>query len=462
HQREGERELTKPADDAPLVSREQWGSRYGFVLATIGSAVGLGNIWRFSFVAGENGGGAFLLIYVGSVLLVGAPLVIAELALGRAARADAVSAYDHAAPRSAWIAGGWLGVAAGVLILSYYAVIAGWALKYLVGAVDGSLWRLAADAHGGFFAGFIANDWEPVAWQAAMMALTMVVVAGGVRKGIEAVNRWLMPILGLIVVGLAIHAATFPGARQGIGFLFSPDWSAFSRPEVYVAALGQAFFSLGVGMAVFITYGGYLQRQEKIPSAVAAIVAGDTLFALVAGLAIFQAVFAFGLDPAAGPELAFITLPQIFLSMPFGSLAGSAFFFLLTAAALTSMVSLLEVPVACLVARRKMRRPVAVALAGGFTAILGVPSALGFGLLERLAFSGRSILDAVDFATSNLLLPAGGALIALLVGWRWGRDRALTESDMGRRLAGRLWLLSMRYVVLAVILLILYRALAGT
>lgn len=431
------------------------------MLATIGSAVGLGNIWRFSFIAGENGGGAFLAIYLCSVLLVGAPLVIGELALGRAARGDAVSAFAHAAPRSAWIAGGWLGVAAAVLILSYYGVIAGWAMKYFVGAVDGSLWRLAADAHGGFFSDFIANDWEPVAWQAAMMALTMIVVVCGVQKGIEAVNHWLMPLLGLIVLCLAVYSATFPGAAQGIRFLLAPDWSVFARPEVYVAALGQAFFSLGIGMAVFITYGSYLPRQQQIPSAVAAIVAGDTLFAIVAGLAIFQAVFAFGLDPAAGPELAFITLPQIFLAMPWGAVFGSAFFFLLTAAALTSMVSLLEVSVAYLVARQKMGRAVAVALAAGFTMTLGVPSALGFGLLDRFTIAGKSILDAVDFATSNLFLPVGGALIALLVGWRWGRANALAESDMGHGPAGRLWLVSVRYVVPAVILLILYRALTN-
>jgi len=205
-------------------------------LATIGSAVGLGNIWRFSFVAGENGGG-------------------------------------------------WFGVTAGVLILSYYAVIAGWAMKYFVGAVDGSLWRLAADAHGGFFSDFIANDWEAVAWQTAMMALTMIVVAGGVQKGIEAVNRWLMPFLGLIVACLAVYAATFPGSVPGIRFLLAPDWSAFARPEIYVAALGQTFFSLGIGMAVFITYGSYLPRRQNIPVAVAAIVTGAPMVARPGGRA---------------------------------------------------------------------------------------------------------------------------------------------------------------------------------
>jgi len=453
--------LTQRGTEELPFAREQWRSRHGFVLATIGSAVGLGNIWRFSFVAGENGGGAFFAIYIVSVLLVGAPLVIAELALGRAARGDAVSAFDHAAPRSAWIAGGWLGVGAGVLILSYYGVIAGWAMKYFVGAVDGSLWRLAADAQGGFFADFIASDWEPVAWQAVMMALAMIVVVGGVQRGIEAVNRWLMPVLCLIVLCLAVYAATFPGSARGIRFLLAPDWSVFTRPEVYVAALGQAFFSLGIGMAVFITYGSYLSRQQNIPSAVAAIVAGDTLFAVVAGLAIFQAVFAFGLDPAAGPELAFITLPQIFLSMPWGAVFGSAFFFLLTAAALTSMVSLLEVPVAYLVARVRLGRAAAVLLAGSLTMALGVPSALGFGLLDGFTVAGKSILDSMDFATSNLLLPAGGALIALLVGWRWGRSSALAESDMGSGVAGRVWLSLLRYVVPAVIVLILYRAFAN-
>lgn len=445
----------------PLPSREQWQSRYGFVLATIGSAVGLGNIWRFSFIAGENGGGAFLAIYLCSVLLVGAPLVIGELALGRAARGDAVSAFAHAAPRSAWIAGGWLGVAAAVLILSYYGVIAGWAMKYFVGAVDGSLWRLAADAHGGFFSDFIANDWEPVAWQAAMMALTMIVVVRGVQKGIEAVNHWLMPLLGLIVLCLAVYSATFPGAAQGIRFLLAPDWSVFARPEVYVAALGQAFFSLGIGMAVFITYGSYLPRQQQIPSAVAAIVAGDTLFAIVAGLAIFQAVFAFGLDPAAGPQLAFITLPQIFLAMPLGAMFGQRLLFPADCSR-TYINGLTAGGVG-----RLSCRPSEDGAGGGcrFGCRIhhdsGCP--VGFRFWATGSIHDRRQVDprCRGFCHIQPILAGRGALIALLVGWRWGRANALAESDMGHGPAGRLWLVSVRYVVPAVILLILYRALTN-
>ena len=446
----------------PGAEREQWGSRHGFVLATIGSAVGLGNIWRFSYIAGENGGGAFLIIYLVCVVLVGAPIVIAEIALGRAARSDAVSAFAHVAPKGPWATAGWLGVAGAVLILSYYAVIAGWALKYFVGAAGGATWRQSAEEHGGFFASFIANGWEPVAWQTAMMLATMLIVMGGIQRGIEAVNRWLMPLLALIVLAIAVYGMTLPGGSAAWRFLLAPDWTAFARPEVYAAALGQAFFSLGVGMAIFVTYGSYMPRSHNLPRSVTAIVAGDTLFAIVAGLAIFQAVFAFGLSPAAGPELAFITLPQVFLVMPFGETVGTLFFFLLAAAALTSMISLLEVPVAYLASRHAMRRRPAVLLTGAAIVALGIPSALSFGLLAEATLGGKGFLDALDQTVSNYLLPLAGLAVALLVGWRWAARDALDNADLDGRRFGRIWLLLVRYLVPAMILLILYGALSGT
>jgi NSS family neurotransmitter:Na+ symporter len=441
--------------------RERWASSTGFVLATIGSAVGLGNIWRFSYVTGENGGGAFLILYVLSVLLVGAPIVIAEMALGRQAGGDAATAFERAAPRSYWPLAGWLGIVGSCLILSYYAVIAGWALKYLAGSVLGTLWRSAGSDYGGYYARFIANPGEPVAWQMAMLAASMLVVMGGVQRGIEAVNRYLMPVLAVSVIGLAAYSATMPGASAGWLFLFAPDWSALSDPDVILAALGQSFFSLGVGMAVYVTYASYMSPRTRIPLNGSAVIFGDTLFAIVAGLAIFPAVFAFGMSPEAGPKLAFITLPQIFLAMPAGKLIGALFFLLLSAAALTSMVSLLEVPVAAIVHRTPMRRWGAVLVVGLTVFVAGIPLAMSYGALAGVQVGGRGMLDALDQIVSNYVLPVAGLLVALFVGWRWGAGNALAAADLEGSAIGRAWIWLLRIVVPFVISLILLNSVMG-
>lgn len=441
-----------------MSTREQWGSRRGFILATIGAAVGLGNIWRFSYVAGENGGAVFLFIYLVCILLVGLPLVIAELSLGRRAQGDAVAAFDIADHGGPWRYLGWFGVAGAILILSYYAVIAGWALKYFSGAATGSLWSTATAGYGAFFKAFIADPGEPIGWQAAMLAATMFTVAGGVQGGIERMNRWLMPLLVVIIASLAAYALFLPDAGAGLRFLFAPDWAAFARPSVYVAALGQAFFSLGIGMAVFITYGSYMPRSFSLSTSAVAIAFGDSLFAIIAGLAIFPAVFSFGVDPTAGPELAFITLPQIFLAMPGGRIIGAVFFLLLSAAAFTSMVALLEVPVSLAVHRLKMRRWTASALVGGIVFALGVPSAMSFGVLSHIRIGRYGILDAIDAGVSNFLLPVGGVLVALFVGWRMKQAVALHEADLAGSRFGMVWLWLLRFLVPVTILVILLQS----
>lgn len=443
------------------AGREQWATSTGFVLATIGSAVGIGNIWRFSYVAGENGGGAFLIVYALSVLFVGLPIVIGEMALGRRSGGDAVAAFSITSPRSAWRFAGWLPVVGCTLILSFYAVIAGWALKYFIGAVTGTLWRAAGAEFGTYFRDFISSNGEPMSWQLAVLALTMFVVAGGVRSGIEAANRILMPLLALCVVALAVYSATLPGASGGWRFLFTPDWNVVFQGRVLVAAVGQAFFSIGIGMAVFITYASYLGPATRLPRSAVAIVAGDTLFAVVAGLAIFPAVFAFGMDPSAGPELAFITLPQIFLAMPGGKFVGAVFFGLLVAAAVTSMVSLLEVPVACIVHRTRIVRRRAVALIGFAAFVLGIPSALSFGMLSDVRISGNGVFDLVDGLVSNFLLPAGGILVCLFVGWRLTRVQALEASGLQGTPIGTLWIWLVRIVAPATIVIVFLDTIAG-
>lgn len=440
--------------------REQWGSRTGFILATIGAAVGLGNIWRFAYVAGENGGAVFFFIYLVFVLLIGLPLVVAELALGRRGGGDAVAAFELAGRDSLWRRAGWVGVIAAVLILSFYSVIAGWALKYFAGAMTGALWQTAADGFGAYFDGFVSGTGEPLLWQAIMLSAAAIVVAGGVNRGIERINLWLMPVLALIVILLAAFALTLPGASRGVSFLFAPDWTALTRPAVYLNALGQAFFSLGVGMAVFITYGSYLSRETRIPGAAATIVIGDTVFAIVAGLAIFPAVFALGGDPAAGPRLAFITFPQVLLQMPIGTWIGTIFFLLLAAAALTSIIALLEVPVAVAADRFGLSRVWATVVITVGVFILGIPSALSYGVLVDWTFDGRPVLDAIDHAVSNFVLPLCGLAIAGFVGWRLVPASVMEAANLETSVVGWVWLWLLRIGVPATIAVILMRSLS--
>lgn len=436
---------------------DQWSSPLGFVLATVGAAVGLGNLWRFAYVAGENGGGTFLLVYLSCIVLIGAPIVVAELAVGRHGRGEPVAAVRAVAPGSIWQLAGWLGVAGAFGIMAFYLVVAGWALKYFAGALTGGLWGLAGDHYGGYFEDFIASPVEPVFWQAAMAAAAVAVVAGGVRGGIERTTRVLMPLLALIVVALAAWGVSHAGAAEGLAFLFAPDWAALARPEIYLAALGQAFFSLSVGMALFLTYGSYLARDHRIPSSAAAVIAGDTLIAVLAGVAIFPAVFALGVDPAAGPRLAFITLPQVFLAMPAGQVVGTVFFFLLAAAALSASISGVEVVTSFVARRFGLRRRRAVLAVGAALFAAGVPASLGYGLWSGVVWRGRGILESMDFAISNGVLPLGGLLLALAVGWRWEARTAMREADLGDGLAGRAWLWLLRVAVPAVILVVFLR-----
>ncbi|MEX1034728.1 MAG: sodium-dependent transporter [Sneathiella sp.] len=440
------------------MPREQWASRYGFVLASIGGAVGIGNLWRFSYVAGENGGAVFLFVYLACVLLIGIPLMVAELTIGRQAQGDAVKAFEAGSKPGRWEVVGWLGVIAAALLLSYYAVIAGWALKYFVGAATGDLWRASGSDYGGYFQLFIADLGEPIIWQAATLAIAMFVVAGGVRQGIERINRILVPFLAGIIILLAGYALSLPGSAAGVSFLFSPDWSVLQDPGMYIAALGQAFFSLGVGMAFFITYGSYMPRTFSAPGSAVVIAVGDTLFAIIAGLAIFPAVFALGGNPAAGPELAFITLPQIFLKMPAGDIIGSIFFLLLATAAITSMVALLEIPVSVVMHRLQVRRWRATAVTGVAIFLLGIPSALTYGVLNDVRIGSYGILDSIDYGVSNFMLPIIGIGTALFVGWRLEQTLALSESGLDNSRTGYIWLWLIRFLVPVTIIGILVQS----
>jgi neurotransmitter:Na+ symporter, NSS family len=434
------------------AAREQWGSRLGFILAAMGSAVGLGNVWRFSYMTGENGGAAFLIIYLACVFLLGVPIILAEFTIGRRAQSDAVGSFEKIAPKKPWYIAGFMGVLAAFMILSFYAVIAGWTMKYFFSYLTGAMPK---EGIGDFFGGFITSSAEPLIWQFVFMALTAGVVLVGVKKGIEKANLILMPFLGVLLIGLAIYSMSLGGTKEALTFLFKPDWSAFTNPEIYIGALGQAFFSLSLGMGALITYGSYLSKKEKLPSAALSVATLDTSFALVAGLVIFPAVFAFGVDPAEGVGLAFVVLPEIFAQMGAGTIVGLAFFFLLFAAALSSAISLLEVPVAYFMRKFEWSRKKATLILGGIVFLLGVPSSLSLGVWSSFTLlPGKGVLDSMDFISGSILLPLGGLVIALFLGWGWKKADALQASDMSEGLLTNLWIFSLRYLSPVAIVLI--------
>jgi NSS family neurotransmitter:Na+ symporter len=356
------------------------------------------------------------------------------------------------------VVAGYLSVAAGVLILSYYAVIGGWVGRYLVGYLSGETMTVPPAEFGAFFESFISGTTAPLAWALGFMAVTTAIVLSGVRNGIERANRVLMPLLALLLVAMAAYALTLPGAGEGLRFLLTPDWSAFAQGEAYLAAVGQAFFSLSLGMGALLTYGSYLDRSARLPGEAARIVALDFAVAFVAGIVIFPAVFSFAIDPATGPTLVFVVLPGIFEVMPGGALVGLAFFTLLAAAALSSGVSLLEVVVAYAMRRLRWGRRRAALTAGAAIFALAALPSLGYGALSHVRLFGGSILDGMDLAAAQVMLPLGGLVFALFVGWAWGRRVALDEAVFHRAWLGRTWLFTLRWLTPPLIVVVLARS----
>jgi len=398
-----------------------WSSKLGFVLAAVGSAVGLGNIWRFSYVTAENGGGAFVLIYLLAVLSVGLPLMISEVLIGRAGRESPINTLVNLARESkassAWSLIGWAGVVAGLLILSFYCVIAGWTLSYTV-TYASSLFSAAPAVSdpGEHFGALTSSTSRLLFWHFLFIILTIGVVARGVEKGIEAAVRFMIPSLFLILVSLVIYGTTTGHFGEALSYLFTPDFSKVTGSTL-VAALGQAFFSLSLGMAGLMAYGAYVPDNASIPRLAGIICVADTGVALLAGMAIFPLVFAFSLDPhTAGPGLVFVALPSAFAQMEYGNLYGLAFFVLLAFAAWSSTISILEGGTAYLV-ERGLSRWLAATMLGGFAGIVGIGSALSFTVWSEVKLAGRNILDFTNFIASDLMLPLGGLAIAMFAGW---------------------------------------------
>jgi NSS family neurotransmitter:Na+ symporter len=427
----------------------QWSSRMAFILAASGSAIGLGNIWKFPYLAGMNGGGAFVLVYLLCVAAIGIPIMIAETLLGRRGRQSPINAMaslaEEAKASPHWRYAGWLGVISGFLILSYYSVIAGWAMAYIL-KINSALFE-GIDAAGAtnLFEAFKSQSVYQVVWHSLFMAATVAIVSHGVSGGLERATRYLMPALFAMLVMLDIYAMNSGGFGQGFTFLFSPDFSKITGAGV-LAAMGQAFFSLGLGMGAIMVYGSYLPSHVSIARSTLFVASADTLVALMAGLAIFPLVFANGLAPTMGPGLIFETLPIAFGQMPAGWLFGMAFFVLVFFAAITSSVALIEPAVAWLSENQGLSRARASVYSGGVCWLLGLGTAFSFNIWSDVTWFGKTIFELVDILTAEILLPLGGVLVAVFAGWILGRETSEAELEMKDARYYHAWRVLIRYV----------------
>lgn len=439
----------------------QWSTRLAFVLAATGSAVGLGNIWRFPYIAGDNGGGAFVLVYLGCILLIGLPIMIAEILLGRRGRQSPINtmltvAREEGLSRG-WGLMGWIGVAAGFLILSFYSVIAGWALSYVFKAGSGAFEGLDAEGSSALFGTMLANPEGLLAWHTIFMVMTAMVVARGVRSGLERAVTILMPALLVLLIILVGYAMAQGDFMAGVRFLFEPDFSALTANAVLLA-MGQSFFTLSLGMGAIMVYGSYLSSEASVAGTAGTVVAADTVVAMLAGLAIFPILFAAGLSPEQGPGLIFVTLPLAFAEMPLGLYFGTLFFVLLVFAAWTSAISLIEPAVAFLVENRGLSRVSATTLVALFAWLLGIGALLSLNVWSGYTLFDKGVLDLLDYLTANILLPIGGFLIALFAGWRMTERSVQSELRLKIGWLFHLWYFLLRYVAPIAILIVFLRA----
>lgn len=443
----------------------QWSSRWVFVLAATGSAVGLGNIWKFPYMVGQGGGGAFVLVYLICIVLIGIPMMMSEVLLGRRARRSPVNtmrvlAQDEGAS-PAWQLVGWLGMATGFLILSFYSVVAGWTLAYVFRAASGLFAMESPERIRALFGVFVTDPQAVLAWHTLFILMTIIIVARGVRAGLERAIKFMMPVLFILLVALVFYSMDSGGFNEGFEFLFKTDFNKLS-PAVILGAMGQAFFSLSLGMGAILIYGSYLPQQSSIAGSTFMIVIADTVVALLAGLAVFPIVFANGLEPAVGPPLIFEILPIAFGQMPGGVFWGTLFFVLLVFAAWTSALSLIEPAVAWMTETRGLGRMISAVLTGGLAWLLGILTIMSF---SDWAFSfhflgvkkTNGFFDIFDILTTNITLPLGGILIALFAGWKIQRDHSREELRLGSRAGFELWLLLTRFVSPALVgMLLLY------
>ena len=430
--------------------RDSFGSRFGALVAMAGSAVGLGNLWRFPYLVGENGGAAFIIVYILLSFLICLPIFVSEFVIGRRSQKNAYAAFRDLSGGSEWRWVGLFTVIVPLIVLSYYSVIGGWSVEYLLKSLSFSFSDASRITMNTMFTDFVSSTWAPLATHTVFLLFTTLIVIVGIKDGIEKFSKVMMPLLFMIVVAIAIYSLTLPGASAGVDYLFRPDFSKIDA-KACASALGQAFFSLSLGFGPIMTYASYVSKKENILTQSAATAISDLMFALIAGVAIMPAVFAFGIDPQAGPGLVFETLPYIFGQMPAGGLIAILFFAALLVAALTSSISMLEVAVAYLVEEKRFSRVWACITLFVICWIVGALCSLSFGPLSDLRINGGNLFDFFDSLSSNVLMTLGSLFTVLFVGWRLKRTDIYDEFTNGGtlstnvRIFGVLWFL-IRYI----------------
>lgn len=411
-------------------ARAAFTTRIGAIATTAGAAVGLGNIWRFPYEAGAHGGGAFMLCYIIFIVILGVPVMCSEFIMGRSARSNELGAFRLYSKRRFWRVPAYMGIVASMMILSFYCVVAGWTVEYFVKSATGALQLASQDEYRNAFTEFTSGNLRPLFWTIVFLLANAYVMLRGVSKGIERISNVLMPVLFVLLIVFAINSLTLSGAGEGLRFLFTPDFSAIT-PRVVLGALGQAFFSLSIGLGCLMTYASYFTPDTRLGRTAMVTAGVDTLVAIIAGVIIFPAVFTFGVSPESGPTLVFEVLPSIFHKLPLGPLWSALFFFLLMLASITSTISMSEIGVSYLVEEKGMKRRTAVWLSTGVAIALGSLCCLSFGCLKGVTVGGMTIFDIFNSVSSDVLLPLGGMLICIFVGWLLPRGVIRREMTNG-------------------------------
>lgn len=429
-------------------NREGFTTTLGVLAATLGSAVGLGNIWKFPALTGENGGAAFVFVYMICVALIGLPVMISEFIIGRRGGANNVGCFKKLEPSPAkpWYLAGIVGVVAAFLIMFFYTDVAGWVYSYAFKALTGGFADVGPTQTADVFATHIGSVAGPLVWQWIVLVIVSVVIIAGVTKGIERMTKTLLPILLVLLLICDVRALTLPGAFEGVAYLFQPDFTKITA-GVVLAAMGLAFFKLSVGMGTMTTYGSYIGKKESLPGTAIRVALADTVVSLLAGLAIFPAVFAFGFKPDAGPSLLFITIPAVFKTMPFGQVFLTMFFVLAAIAATGAMISLLEVPVAYLTEEKCWSRLKATIVSAGIMGVVGSLATLSTSTLSNTLIYGKTFFDLFDFLSSNIALPVGGIIICLFAGWKLGKQVIIEEASNEGTLRNLAFLKAFTFVV---------------
>ena len=443
-------------------SHGEWSSRTAFILAATGSAVGLGNIWKFPYIAGENGGGAFVLIYILCVLFIGIPIMLAEVYLGKRGRLNPIASIKYIADKENrsknWKVIGLLGIAAGILILSYYGVIAGWTMAYAVRTAFGTLNNIDAVGAASMFTNLISDPERLLAWHTIFSIITAIVVAKGVKSGLESAVVRLMPALLVLLLALVIFSAIEGDFYSGLKFMLYPDWSQVTWTTVLIA-MGQAFFSLSLGMGALMVYGSYLSSEISIPETCVIVASLDTLVALLAGLAIFPIVISSGLEMTQGPGLIFQTLTVAFGAMPGGQLFGTLFFILLIFAAWTSSISLIEPMIIWLIEKYNITRLRASIIAAGLAWVIGIGTIVSFNIGSDIKLFNMTIFELLDYLTSNILLPMGGIMITVFVGWLLSKENIDSELQIKSNILRSSWYFSAKIIAPIAVIIVMLNAL---